>query len=100
MISVTERAKVLLLELKSNANIRDPGIGLRIAREALDRWILVADHPRSGDQVIEHAGVTVLLIGPDVQRTLDGTTVDCMETPDGLDLAVTAAAAQNGHYGT
>jgi hypothetical protein len=41
----------------------------------------------------------VLLIGSDVQRTLDGTTVDCIETPDGvLDLAVTADVAQNGHH--
>jgi hypothetical protein len=99
MISVTERAKVLLLEMKLNADIRDPGIGLRITREARDRWMLVADHPRSGDQVIEHAGVTILLIGRDVQRTLDGTTVDCIETPDGaLDLALTTAAMQNGHH--
>lgn len=99
MISVSDRAKAfLLLERKLNANISDPGMGLRIAKEAFGEWILVADHPRSGDQVIQHAGVTVLLISPDVQRTLAGTTVVCVETPDGAqDLALTRARAQNDH---
>lgn len=97
MITVSDRAKALLLERKRHADISDPAIGLRIAKGSRGRWILVADRPRSGDQVVEHAGVTVLLIGPDVQRSLAGTALDCVETSEGAGLALTLAGTQNGH---
>ena len=98
MVGVSERAKEILLDRKLEANISDPEIGLRVATDPGGDWVLVADHPRSGDQVVEHAGVTVLLLSPEVQGALVGTRVDCVEMPGGaLELALTPAGMSDGH---
>jgi Fe-S cluster assembly iron-binding protein IscA len=97
MVVVSERAKDLLLERKSEANISDPEMGLRVSADPGGQWILVADHARSGDQVVEHEGVTVLLLDPDIQSALAGTMVDCVQTTEGMvELALMRAGATDG----
>jgi hypothetical protein len=96
MMIVTGRAKNLLLERKRTANINDPESGLRVSADQGGQWLLVADHPRDGDSVIQHEGVTVLLVSPDVQSALVGTKLDCLEASDGsVELALTRAGTDN-----
>jgi hypothetical protein len=83
MVVVTKRAKEALLEKKLAANIKDRDVGLRVAADDNGDLVLVADRARADDQVIEHAGATVLLVGADAQGTLRGVTLDCQETPEG-----------------
>jgi hypothetical protein len=83
-------------ERKQEADIHDAEVGLRVQADPGGEWVLLADHRRSGDQVVEHAGVTVLLVSEDVQSALAGTRVDCLETPDGtVRLALMQATAED-----
>jgi Fe-S cluster assembly iron-binding protein IscA len=92
MVTVTERAKERLLEQKQAARIEDAEIGLRVSADSTGQWMLIADHARDDDQVVEHRGSTVLLIDPVAQSVLEGTQVDCVETADGeMELVLGAA---------
>jgi Fe-S cluster assembly iron-binding protein IscA len=42
-----------------------------------------------GDEVVEHEGNVLLLIGDDVSQPLAGATIDLAETPEGQRLVVT-----------
>ena len=91
MVAVTERAKQKLFEQKQAANISESEIGLRVAAAPTGQWMLVADHARGDDQVVEHMGSTVLLVDPVAQKALDGVRVDCLETVEGdVELFLTA----------
>jgi hypothetical protein len=96
MVAVSERAKELLLERKRAANIAAREGGLRVEEKG-GEWVLVADRARSDDQVVEHEGVPVLLVGREVQAVLAGTRVDCVEARDGsLQLTLTRLRTQEG----
>jgi len=91
MVAVSERAKQKLLEQKQAANIDEAEIGLRVAAAPTGQWMLVADHARDDDQVVEHKGTTVLLVDPVAQSARDGVQVDCVETAEGeVELILTA----------
>jgi Fe-S cluster assembly iron-binding protein IscA len=97
MVAVSERAKQFLFERRQAANINEPEAGLRVEPDPSGQWVLVADHPRSGDQIVEHEGVTILLVDPEAQGALVGAKVDCMETSEGVvELALTRAGSHNG----
>jgi hypothetical protein len=97
MVSVTDRAKDVLLEAKQSASITRPDVGLRLAPQAGGAWELFADGTKADDQVIEHEGSTVLLIGPDVSAALAGTRVDCRDAGDGrLELVLQQAHPDGG----
>jgi len=97
MVHVSERAKQVLLERKQEANIREPEVGLRVAVDPSGQWVLVADHPRADDQLVEHEGTTVLLVSPDAQTVLAGMKVDCLETPEGeVELVLRSSGSYNG----
>lgn len=49
---------------------------------------LVSGKAQLGDQVIEHEGQEVLHISEDVSQALDGSTIDLIETPDGIQLGL------------
>src|SRR5215471_14934608 len=83
MVTVSERAKEQLLEQKQAANLEGEAVGLRVAPGATGQWMLVADHAREDDQVVEYRGSTVLLVDPVAQSALDGVRVDCVETAEG-----------------
>jgi hypothetical protein len=57
--------------------------------------MLIADHARDDDQVVEHRGSTVLLVDPVAQSALDGVQVDCVETTEG-DLELILVAQREG----
>ena len=83
MAEVTERAKERLLDMRRWANISEPDVGLRLEPAATGEWRLVPDRASEGDQVVEHNGSKVLLIGPDASEVLGDRQVDCHETTPG-----------------
>jgi Fe-S cluster assembly iron-binding protein IscA len=83
MVTVSERAKETLLEQKQAANLQGEEVTLRVAASPTGQWMLVADHQRDDDQVVEHRGSTVLLVDPAAQTALDGVRLDCVLTPQG-----------------
>lgn len=99
MIIVTERAKDALLELKRSANLDQADVGLRLAPATGGELGLYADRRKAGDQVVEHEGSTVLLIGEEISKALVGTTIDCRRTPDGARLVLARSASDNGGAG-
>jgi hypothetical protein len=90
MVAVTERARERLLQMKSLASINQRALGFRLKPAADDRWGLVPDEPIESDQVVEHAGCTVLLIDADLSDALGNWEVDCIETATGqVELVLT-----------
>jgi hypothetical protein len=83
MIAVTERAKEQLLDMKLSANINQPDVGLRLQPAATGGWQLFPDQVVEGDQVVEHGGSKILLIGADASGALGNGQVDCRETSPG-----------------
>ena len=64
---------------------------LRLGANARGIVGLTLDVPRPGDEVVECEGVPVLLIGPELQRELEGGTIDLRETPAGPRLNIRLA---------
>jgi len=64
--------------------------GLRLARTAEGNFSLRVDNEREGDDVIEHAGRKILLVGPALAETLADSTVDVVATDRGPQLALCA----------
>ena len=87
MIIVTEGAKETLTAILI-ASEADTDEGLRLLPSPDGRFVLALDTELSGDLVIEHEGYKVLLIGVEYLRILDGKTIDCQDTRDGMVLFV------------
>jgi Fe-S cluster assembly iron-binding protein IscA len=88
MVTLTDRAKVALKSALSDS-IDEAGIGLRLDVADEGGFALYPDTPRMGDEVVEHEGNVLLLIGDDVSQPLAGATIDLAETPEGERLVVT-----------
>jgi len=88
MVNVTGRAKIALKNALSRS-AEEPGIGLRVEISEGGACSLFPDSHKPGDQVIEHEGDPLLLIGEDVSEPLDGATIDLTETPQGAQLVIT-----------
>jgi hypothetical protein len=87
MVSVTEHAKEVLRNLLIDMEA-DPDEGLRLLPNSNGEFVLALDNQLWGDEVIEHQGSKVLLIGIEYNRFLNGKTVDCEKTEDGEVLLV------------
>ncbi len=87
MLTVTNGAKQLLLEALL-ANTDDPEVGLRLALGPGGQLALVLDKEAEGDQVVEHEGSKVLLVGAELAFVVDGVTIDVRDTEDGPRLIV------------
>lgn len=87
MLTVTNGAKQLLLEALL-ANTDDPEVGLRLALGPGGQLALVLDKEAEGDQVVEHQGSKVLLVGAELAFIVDGVTIDVRDTEDGPRLIV------------
>jgi len=87
MVMITARAKDTLLQLRTQANMDDPELGLRL--EADNSILgLFPDRQKPGDQVVEVAGATVLLIADDLADALTGVTIDSQTTDDGTQIVI------------
>jgi len=87
LLTVTNGAKQLLLEALL-ANTDDPEVGLRLALGPGGQLALVLDKEAEGDQVVEHEGSKVLLVGAELAFVVDGVTIDVRDTEDGPRLVV------------
>jgi len=94
MVTITARAKDTLLQLRAQANMDDPELGLRL--EADNSILgLFPDWQKPGDQVVEVAGATVLLIADDLADALTGVTIDSQTTDDGTQVVIATAELPN-----
>jgi Fe-S cluster assembly iron-binding protein IscA len=85
MMIVTDEAKHELRETLLT-NTDDPEICLRLAMKSPSEFGLALDREVEGDQVIEHEGSKVLLIGREVAVFADSLTLDVKDTPEGKKL--------------
>ena len=89
MVTVTENAKGLLRNvLTSHSSNRDLGVRL-VANPGRQHGLgLALGREEEGDQVVEYAGLKVLLVSNDMARRVERLTLDLDDTPDGLKLVV------------
>jgi len=88
MLTVTDSAKQYLKELLL-ANSNDPDVGIRLTVGTVPGQTgLVLDREGFGDDVVEHEGSKVLLVGPEVAELVAGATLDTEDTLDGTKLII------------
>lgn len=87
MITVTDSAKE---HLKNTllAHTDDPNISLRLVAKPAGKLGFVLDSEAEGDQVVEHKGTKVLLVGQELVPVVEGLTLDVQDTADGPKLAI------------
>jgi len=85
MISVTDSAKE---HLKNTllAHADDPNINLRLVAKPAGRLGFVLDRETEGDQVVEHKGTKVLLVGEELVPMVTGLILDVRDTAEGSEL--------------
>jgi Fe-S cluster assembly iron-binding protein IscA len=88
MVNVTHRAKAALKSALS-ASVEAPGVGLRLDVSEQGEFALYPDREKAGDQIVEHEGDVLLMVGETLSEPLDGATIDFTETPEGARLIVT-----------
>lgn len=92
MLTVTKAAKDYLKE-KLEANTKNPKACARLIpvppENKLLNLVLDEGGESKGDQVIEHDGVTVMAVAPELEPMFDGVTLDVKDTDRGQMLVVT-----------
>ena len=107
MLTVTERAKATLARLKTQCQIEDHDVGLRLsvaasAEPGQGQFGLRADRETLGDQVVEYGGNKILLVEEGLAEALSGATIDAEPTGRGDDLIIDRSGqieTENGHGG-
>ncbi len=86
-LMVTEAARDELLNMLEEAEVPD----VSAARFVIDGKALrlTISRRKRGDAKVEHAGRTVLVLGPRVARLLDNHQLDKVETDEGYGLSLT-----------
>lgn len=87
MMTVTEQAGDTLQRFLT---FQEAGIdqAARLVRITSRQYRIELDKEHDGDDVIEHAGRTVLLVGPEVAQDLIGATLDVVPTDAGPQLVL------------
>jgi Fe-S cluster assembly iron-binding protein IscA len=81
---VTERAKNALLERRRSMKTEGADVGLRLSLGRGGHVGLVPDRVTPDDDVVTHAGTTVLVVARALsERLLKGRTIDCRTTSAG-----------------
>ena len=75
MFNVTERAKARLKELLE-AESDSGSVGLRLGKTVSGALGVFPDRQRADDEVVEHEGAAVLLVGQEVADRMQNTTID------------------------
>jgi Fe-S cluster assembly iron-binding protein IscA len=78
MVQVTDRARQQLRAIRDSVTER-PEVCLRFRSNEKGRFGLYPDTPREGDQVVEHDGTPVLVLGRDMAAAMAGRTIDFEE---------------------
>lgn len=85
MITVTDSAKQHLKDALL-ANTDDPTISLRLVAKPGGKLGFMLDGETEGDQVVEHKGTRVLLVGEELIPVVTGLTLDVRDTAEGSEL--------------
>jgi Fe-S cluster assembly iron-binding protein IscA len=75
---VTERAKERLKDLLVT-KAADASVALRLELTPSGEFAIFPDQQRADDQVVEHQGAAVLLVGQEIAPRVEDTTIDCDE---------------------
>jgi Fe-S cluster assembly iron-binding protein IscA len=78
MVNVTDRAKDRLKQLLETRS-DDQSVGLRLEHTSSGQLGIFPDQERADDQVVEHEGAPVLLIGREIAEAVEDTTIDYEE---------------------
>ena len=87
MIGVTELAKQELKRMLSD-KVDNPLAGWRLTLGDEGRLQLAMDVEMHGDHVVEHEGSKVLMVEPLLAESLEGETIDVVDTPEGPKLSI------------
>ena len=82
MLSVTQSARQQLRDIV-RANIDDPGFTLRLVANLPGEFAFTVDRARDDDQIVEHEGHIVLLVGSELSDAVEGLTIDWQDTAEG-----------------
>ena len=91
VITVTVKAKEELKRILETRRL-ETGQGLRLTTPPI--WTgdgdfgIVIDYQRDRDHMVEHEGMKVLYVDPDLLELLDTAVVDFKETPQGVGFSV------------
>lgn len=85
MISVTDSAKKYLKNALL-AHSDDPDISLRLVAKPGGQLGFMLDRETEGDQVVEHKGTKVLLVGEGLVPVVTGLILDVRDTAEGSEL--------------
>lgn len=94
MLTVTEIARKKLREYLQTKTT-DPEIAIRLVASPSEpnRYTLVLDKEKKGDQVVEsEAGIKMLLIEPYLASEIEGLVIDYQETPEGSGFSISTPA--------
>ena len=83
MVYITDRARAQL-KAATDQIVDESERRLRLGPTADGTLSVYPDRAQDGDQVVEHDGVTVLLIGEHVARALTGRMIDFEERESGF----------------
>ena len=87
MIAITEGAKQELKKILTT-NTDEPEACLRLIANDEGQLGLAVDTERQEDQVVEHEDSKVLVVEKNLADTLEGITMDVVDTPEGNRLAI------------
>jgi Fe-S cluster assembly iron-binding protein IscA len=82
-------AKIRLKALLERANPDDPSVGLRLGKTASGALGVCPDRGRADDEIVEHEGVVVLLVGQGIAARMEDRTIDYDERGPDRRLVVT-----------
>jgi Fe-S cluster assembly iron-binding protein IscA len=102
MITVTPKAAEELEALLERAKLADPqnafdDVMLRLFTTDDGKLAIAPDTPLEGDQMIEHRGTNVLLVGWELSETVENLLIDCVETEQGRKLRISRIAQKASH---
>jgi Fe-S cluster assembly iron-binding protein IscA len=84
-----QRAKIRLKELLERGKPDDPSVGLRLGKTASGALGVFSDRGRADDEIVEHEGVVVLLVGQEIAASMEDRTIDYDERGPDRRLVVT-----------
>ena len=87
MIGITELAKQELKRILSD-KVDNPLAGWRLTLGDEGRLRLAMDVEMRGDHVVEHEGSKVLIVESLLAKSLEGVTIDVVDTPEGPKLSI------------
>ena len=87
MINITKRAKQELRKLLAK-KVDWPGARLRLMDRGQGKLGLGIDIEAPGDHIVEHEGIKVLVVEPELATSLKGVTLDIDDTTKGTELVI------------